>query len=78
MLVNSLRRHISSKLRSKKAQEQAKDPLIQMQQAELQIKAQEVQRKSQKDQTDAALRNEQLKLQKAKAAADAMIKAEET
>jgi hypothetical protein len=61
----------------KKAQEQAKDPLIQMQQAELQIKAQEVQRKSQKDQTDAALRNEQLKLQKAKAAADAMIKAEE-
>lgn len=61
----------------KKAQEQAKDPLIQMQQAELQIKAQEVQRKSQKDQTDAALRNEQLKLQKAKAAADSMIKAEE-
>jgi len=61
----------------KKAQEQAKDPLIQMQQAELQIKAQEVQRKSQKDQTDAALRNEQLKLQKAKAAADSMMKAEE-
>ena len=60
-----------------KAQEQAKDPLLQLQQAELQVKAQEVQRKSQKDQMDAAIRNEQLKLQKAKAAADSMIKAEE-
>lgn len=61
----------------KKAQEQAKDPVLQMQQAELQIKAQEVERKKTKDQADAVLRAEQLKLQQAKAATDAMIKAEE-
>tara|TARA_Y100001937_G_scaffold93742_1_gene127019 strand:+ start:2206 stop:4665 length:2460 start_codon:yes stop_codon:yes gene_type:complete len=61
----------------KKAQEQAKDPVLQMQQAELQIKAQEVERKKTKDQADAVLRAEQLKLQQAKTATDAMIKAEE-
>jgi len=61
----------------KKAEEQAKDPMLQLQQAELQVKAQEIQRKATKDQADVALRNEQLNLQKAKAAADSMIKAEE-
>jgi hypothetical protein len=39
----------------KQAQQQAQDPLIQMQQAELQIKAEEVKRKSAKDQADMAL-----------------------
>ena len=61
----------------KKAQEQAKDPMLQLQQAELQVKAQEVERKKVKDQADAIIRAEQLKLQQAKAATDAMIKAEE-
>lgn len=61
----------------KKAQEQAKDPMLQLQQAELQVKAQEVERKKTKDQADALIRAEQLKLQQAKTATDAMIKAEE-
>lgn len=61
----------------KKAQEQAKDPMLQLQQAELQVKAQEVERKKVKDQADALIKAEQLKLQQAKAATDAMIKAEE-
>ena len=59
-----------------KAQQQAQDPMIQMQQQELQIKAQEVQRKAAKDQADAQIRAEQLKLQKAKGMTDAMLKAE--
>jgi len=44
------------------AQQQAQDPLIQMQQQELQIKAQEQARKMQKDQTDAAFKAQQLKV----------------
>jgi hypothetical protein len=48
-----------------KAQKKAQDPIVQMQQAELQIKQSEVQRKTQKDQTDAMLRTEKLKLDKA-------------
>ena len=55
-----------------KAQEQAKDPIIQMQQAELQIKAQEVERKAKKDQADATIQAEKLKLDKA----EVQIKAE--
>jgi hypothetical protein len=58
------------------AQQQAQDPLFQLQQAELQVKAQEVQRKAAKDQTDAQIKAEQLKLQTAKAFTDAMLKAE--
>ena len=46
----------------KKAQEQAKDPVLQMQQAELQIKAKEVERKAKKDQADVMLKAEKLKL----------------
>ena len=37
------------------AQQKAQDPIVQMQQAELQIKAQEVQRKAEKDKADVAL-----------------------
>jgi hypothetical protein len=47
------------------AQKKAQDPVVQMQQAELQIKAQEVERKSKKDQADAMLKAEKLKLDKA-------------
>jgi hypothetical protein len=60
-----------------KAQQQAQDPLIQMQQQELQIKAQEVQRKAAKDQADAQMKAEQLKLQQVKSMTDAMLKAEQ-
>jgi hypothetical protein len=44
------------------AQQQAQDPLVQMQQQELQLKAQEQARKMQKDQTDAAFKAQQLKV----------------
>ena len=46
----------------KEAQQKAQDPIIQMQQAELQIKAKEVERKAKKDQADAMLKAEKLKL----------------
>jgi hypothetical protein len=39
------------------AQQAAQDPVVQMQQQELQIKMAEVQRKAQKDQADVQLRN---------------------
>ena len=54
------------------AEQKAQDPIVQMQQAELQIKAQEVERKSKKDQADATIQAEKLKLDKA----EVQIKAE--
>jgi hypothetical protein len=42
------------------AQQQAQDPIIQMQMKELQLQEQEIVRKTQKDQADIALRQEQL------------------
>jgi hypothetical protein len=53
------------------AQQQAQDPIIQMQQQELQLKAQEQQRKATKDQTDAQFKAEQLKLDQARVSIDA-------
>lgn len=47
-----------------KAQQQAQDPLVQMQMQELQLKAQEQERKAIKDQTDAALKQEQIKVER--------------
>ena len=47
------------------AQQKAQDPIVQMQQAELQIKAQEVARKAKKDEADATIQAEKLKLDKA-------------
>jgi len=44
------------------AAQQAQDPLVQLQQQELQIKQGDLQRKVTKDQTDAALKQEQLKI----------------
>jgi hypothetical protein len=46
------------------AQQQAQDPLVQMQQQELQLKAAEVQRKAQKDQTDAQLKAAQIETER--------------
>jgi hypothetical protein len=52
----------SAEAQQKQAQQQAQDPLIQMQQAELQIKAEEVKRKTAKDQADMALAQARLKI----------------
>jgi hypothetical protein len=46
------------------AQQLAQDPMVQMQQAELQIKAGELDRKKQKDATDAQLKQAQLQIEK--------------
>jgi hypothetical protein len=46
------------------AQQMAQDPLIQIQQAELQIKGQEAQRKAQKDATDAQLKQSQQQIER--------------
>jgi hypothetical protein len=46
------------------AQKQAQDPLVQIQQQELQLKGQDLQRKAQKDQTDAALKVQQLQIER--------------
>ena len=56
------------------AMAKAKDPVVQMQQAEMQIKSAEVQRKSQKDAADAALNREKLNLEKTKVQIDAQEK----
>ena len=64
------------------AQQQAQDPIIQMQMQELQIKAQDVQRKTMKDQTDAQLKVQQQEIERQRiqsqekiAQANAMVKA---
>ena len=57
------------------AQQQAQDPLIQMQQQELQIKGSDIQRKAQKDQNDAVLAAARLELDRRKAATTAMLEA---
>jgi hypothetical protein len=49
-----------------KNQQMAQDPLIQLQQQELQIKMQDLQRKAAKDQTDAQLKQEQINVEKAR------------
>jgi hypothetical protein len=53
------------------AQQQAQDPLFQLQQQELQVKMQDVQRKAQKDQADVAIDQEKLKLEALKVVAQA-------
>jgi hypothetical protein len=50
--------------KQQKNQQMAQDPLIQMQQAELQLKAQDLQRKTQKDMSDAQLKAEQINVEK--------------
>ena len=56
------------------AQQAAQDPMVQMQQQELQIKQSEVQRKATKDEADALLRAKQLELQERKQLADEELK----
>jgi hypothetical protein len=53
------------------AQQQAQDPMFQLQQQELQIKAQDVQRRAQKDAADTQIAQERLKLDATKILADA-------
>ena len=52
------------------AQQQQQDPLIQMQQQEVQIKAADVERKKQKDVSDAALAERKIKIDEMKVVAD--------
>ena len=57
--------------------QQQQDPLIQMQQQELQIRQADVQRKMQKDMADAQLKQAELELKKQKTALDAAAKDDE-
>ena len=59
----------------KAAQQKAQDPLIQMQQQELQLKAQEQQRKAAKDQVDAQLKMKQLEIEQERIQSQAKIAA---
>jgi hypothetical protein len=56
----------------KQAQKQSEDPLVKIQQQELQIKQGDLQRKVTKDQTDAQLKQEQLKLEQQRQQVDAV------
>ncbi len=58
------------------AQQQAQDPMFQLQQAELQVKAQEVQRKAQKDAADMQLRQGEQERKIAKDLSDAKLEKE--
>ena len=56
-----------------KAQQAAQDPIVQMQQQELQLKAAELQRKAQKDQMDAQLRMQQQQIEQQRIATQAEV-----
>ncbi|MEL0016318.1 MAG: hypothetical protein VW715_13945 [Rhodospirillales bacterium] len=60
----------------KQAQQQAQDPILQLKQAEMQVKAQEVQRKQAKDQADIGIKQRELDLKSKKDQADAMLEAQ--
>jgi hypothetical protein len=62
----------------KQAQEQAKDPLIQMQQQELQIKQADQQRKQQKDQADAQLKQSQQQIERDRIQTQAQLESAKT
>lgn len=55
---------------AQQAQQAAQDPMVQMQQAQIQIKAQEVQRKAQKDAMDAQIKQQELALKAQKQMSD--------
>lgn len=55
------------------AQQLAQDPVVQMQQQELQIKQQELERKARKDLTDAIAKSDQMKLEQARIQAQLQI-----
>jgi len=67
-----------SQAAQQQAQQQAQDPLVQMQQQELQIKMGDLERKKQKDQIDAQLKEQQIKNDMLKAAATLSAKKQET
>ena len=54
------------KAAQQQAQQKAQDPVVQMQQAELQLKGQEIQRKTKKDADDLAVKKAELQLKAAK------------
>ena len=60
------------------SQQQAQDPLVQMQQQELQIKQAEQQRKQQKDQADVQLRQQQLQIEQQRIATQAQLETAKT
>jgi len=65
LLAQASQRLLASNMQQaaqQQAAQQAQDPLVQLQQQELQIKQGDLQRKVTKDQTDAALKQEQLKI----------------
>jgi hypothetical protein len=66
----------SSEAAQAQAQQAAEDPIVQMQQAELQIKAAEQQRKVAKDQIDAQLRMQQQQIEAARITAQTQIQRE--
>jgi hypothetical protein len=59
----------SAEVMQQQAQQQAQDPLVQMQMQELQIKAADQQRKAQKDQADVALKQAQQEIERQRIAA---------
>jgi hypothetical protein len=63
-------------LAQQQAQQKAQDPMFQLQQAEVQVKAQEVSRKAAKDAQDAQIAKDKLELDKQKAANTATFEAE--
>ena len=64
MAAQRLLQNNQAEVAQQQAQAQAQDPMVQMQQAELQIKAGELDRKKQKDATDAKLKQAQLLIDK--------------
>lgn len=54
----------TQEVKAQQAAQQAQDPLIQLQQQELQIKAGDLERKKQKDQTDAQLKAQQIQVER--------------
>ena len=60
------------------AQQQAQDPIIQMQMQELQIKQQEQQRKAQKDQQDFQLKQQQLQIEQNRIQTQAALSTQQT
>ena len=57
------------------AQQAAQDPLVQLQQADQQLKAQDIQRKAQKDQADIQLKAQQIQVEKDRIAAQSQTEA---
>ena len=76
-LVADAGQQLTQQHQQQAAQQQAQDPIFQQKQAELQIKAQEVQRKTQKDAQDVQLKQAELQRKAQKDVLDATLKAKE-